>query len=1182
MKNIKVIITLWLFFSLIVSSLGQTTHYVTNIGDSGAGSLRQATIQAFPNDTIRFNVRGTIFLVSGEISISKNLVIEGPGMDSLTITQFASNRLFNINASNFELTGLTLKKGHSIYSSGTGLTFSGGNLYLKDVKVDSCTSGFEDPYYTSYSNGSGDKGGAVKITGQNITIEDCVFVKNYMYTERRSSYGGCIYILASQAIIQGCLFDENKLKGYVTSTSYWPSSVQAYGGALYLEITNDIIIENTIFSNSNSTSIDPDNRNDAYARGGAVYVQSARNVGIYNCNFNNNLARGIGPDSYGSHTYGGGLHIASSDSLTTMDCLFDNNSAYGGNNGRNSGGAMYVGAISALVKKVEVLNNRSVGSVVWLGTSQALFEDNHVHDNLTGGLRVSSTFSVNNCLFNNNSGSAINVTNASIDNKIVNNTFYQNSALKGAAIYASGNPNAVNVINCTMLDNISTTTNGALAVYTQSNTVQLKNNIISNTAYTTKPLVVLGSGGLVLSGGGNVLRDNSISMFLVQPTDRNATDPRLGTFANHGGALNLFDLQASSPAIDLGGADTLTLDQRRFMRDVNTDAGAFEFGAANPNLPTVSILSSSVIACESDSTALSVSTSGTSLMYQWFFNGTLITGATMNTLSFSSPMPSNTGIYTCEVSNSLDTVMSDSITVLVNPITTGTDVQTACNSYTWIDGTAYTASTNTATHTLTNSVGCDSVVTLNLTINNSTTGTDVQTACNSYTWIDGTTYTASTNTATHTLTNSVGCDSVVTLNLTINNSTTGTDVQTACNSYTWIDGTTYTASTNTTTYTLTNSVGCDSIVTLNLTINNSTTGTDVQTACNSYTWIDGTTYTASTNTTTYTLTNSVGCDSIVTLNLTINNSTTGTDVQTACNSYTWIDGTTYTASTNTATHTLTNSVGCDSIVTLNLTINNSTTGTDVQTACNSYTWIDGTTYTASTNTATHTLTNSVGCDSIVTLNLTINNSTTGTDVQTACNSYTWIDGTTYTASTNTATHTLTNSVGCDSIVTLNLTINTVDKTTTLNGLVLTSNAVGATYQWLDCNNGMSSIVGETNASYTASISGDYAVEITENGCMDTSTCVSVIVVGLVENKNTLVDNFVLYPNPTSGKFAIEFNQLQETITARLLSVTGQIIRERQFQNTQLIALEIDLPSGVYLVELIDGEGHKAVIQLIKQ
>jgi hypothetical protein len=255
--------------------------------------------------------------------------------------------------------------------------------------------------------------------------------------------------------------------------------------------------------------------------------------------------------------------------------------------------------------------------------------------------------------------------------------------------------------------------------------------------------------------------------------------------------------------------------------------------------------------------------------------------------------------------------------VVVNSIAasnTGTDVQSACDTYTWIDGNTYTASNSSATHTLTNVAGCDSVVTLNLTLSNSNTGTDVQTACDTYTWIDGNTYTASNSSATHTLTNVAGCDSVVTLNLTLGNSNTGTDVQLACDTYIWIDGNTYTASNSSATHTLTNVAGCDSVVTLNLTLSNSNTGTDVQTGCDTYTWIDGNTYTASNSSATHTLTNVAGCDSVVTLNLTLGNSNTGTDVQTACDTYTWIDGNTYTASNSSATHTLTNVAGCDSVV----------------------------------------------------------------------------------------------------------------------------------------------------------------------------------------------------------------------------------------------------------------------------
>ena len=114
--------------------------------------------------------------------------------------------------------------------------------------------------------------------------------------------------------------------------------------------------------------------------------------------------------------------------------------------------------------------------------------------------------------------------------------------------------------------------------------------------------------------------------------------------------------------------------------------------------------------------------------------------------------------------------------------------------------------------------GCDSLVTLDLTISNAVNGTDTQTACGSYTWIDGITYTASNNTATFNIPGGAanGCDSLVTLDLTISNSVNGTDTQTACDSYTWIDGNTYTASNNTATFNIPGGAasGCDSLVTL--------------------------------------------------------------------------------------------------------------------------------------------------------------------------------------------------------------------------------------------------------------------------------------------------------------------------------------------------------------------------------
>ena len=97
----------------------------------------------------------------------------------------------------------------------------------------------------------------------------------------------------------------------------------------------------------------------------------------------------------------------------------------------------------------------------------------------------------------------------------------------------------------------------------------------------------------------------------------------------------------------------------------------------------------------------------------------------------------------------------------------GTDVITACDSYTWIDGVTYTSSNNTAQYTLTNAAGCDSVVTLNLTINHSVYDTIVDTDINEYTW-NGEIYTQS-GVYEYVAQTATGCDSIVVLILTIQN-----------------------------------------------------------------------------------------------------------------------------------------------------------------------------------------------------------------------------------------------------------------------------------------------------------------------------------------------------------------------------------------------------------------------------
>lgn len=110
----------------------------------------------------------------------------------------------------------------------------------------------------------------------------------------------------------------------------------------------------------------------------------------------------------------------------------------------------------------------------------------------------------------------------------------------------------------------------------------------------------------------------------------------------------------------------------------------------------------------------------------------------------------------------------------------------------------------------------------------------------------------------------------------------------------------------------------------------------------------------------------------------------------------------------------------------------------------------------------------------------------------ACDSYEWAaNNMSYTVSGE-YLHTLTGSNTCDSIIKLNLTINTVDVSVTdnMNSTIL-ANMSGASYQWLDCDNGNSPISNATSQTFIADAIGNYSVEITANGCVDTSSCTNV-------------------------------------------------------------------------------------------
>jgi len=65
---------------------------------------------------------------------------------------------------------------------------------------------------------------------------------------------------------------------------------------------------------------------------------------------------------------------------------------------------------------------------------------------------------------------------------------------------------------------------------------------------------------------------------------------------------------------------------------------------------------------------------------------------------------------------------------------------------------------------------------------------------------------------------------------------------------------------------------------------------------------------------------------------------------------------------------------------------------------------------------------------------------------------------------------------------------TIDNTVNVTGSLLVANQTAASYQWVDCGNAFAPIVNETSQSFSATVTGNYAVEIEVEGCVDTSAC----------------------------------------------------------------------------------------------
>ncbi|MBL4705338.1 MAG: T9SS type A sorting domain-containing protein, partial [Flavobacteriales bacterium] len=201
-------------------------------------------------------------------------------------------------------------------------------------------------------------------------------------------------------------------------------------------------------------------------------------------------------------------------------------------------------------------------------------------------------------------------------------------------------------------------------------------------------------------------------------------------------------------------------------------------------------------------------------------------------------------------------------------------------------------------------------------------------------------------------------------------------------------------------------------------------------------------------------------------------------------------------------------------------------------------------------------------------------------------SYSWdnsvTDGVSFsTIAVGTTTYTVigTDANGCVNLDDVDVVVIALPDATVLNGGQTLTAATGLTYEWVDCDNSFAAIGGETNQSFTPTITGNYAVIVSNGACSDTSVCEYVVVIGI---EPVVEYQLSIYPNPSSGWFNIEFGSNDMVDQIRVVDATGKLVKLISVNHRSAISIDIsNEATGLYFLTIIGNHGSKNV-RLIKK
>ncbi len=283
-----------------------STLSVLNLNDSGVGSLRRAILDANANpgaDTIQFakGLHGTIGLTSGELSITGDLSIVGPGQNKLTVSGNNASRVFEIAAATVTITDLTIANGAAVGGDGGGiLVDAGATLTVTGCTVSSNSAeifggGIANDGTATVSastlsgNSAGFVGGGISNHGDGSTA---TVAGSTVSGNSAGTFGGGISNFSSSGLLQ---VSDSKLSGNsahqgggilnggtmtVTGSKLSTNSAEAGGGILNL---GTLTLTGTALNNNTATA---DSATEQVLGGGLL--NNAGTATVNSCTFSGN------------------------------------------------------------------------------------------------------------------------------------------------------------------------------------------------------------------------------------------------------------------------------------------------------------------------------------------------------------------------------------------------------------------------------------------------------------------------------------------------------------------------------------------------------------------------------------------------------------------------------------------------------------------------------------------------------------------------------------------------------------------------------------------------------------------------------------------------------------------------------------------------------------------------------